>query len=324
MNSFFPYRFVPRGSRIVLYGGGVVGKEYYLQIHETDWCEVIAWIDKSFEAYDVQSPFDYVRNITKYSPDYYVIAEKNIEKVNQIRAELIGEQGIDGKKIVWSRCYSDLGEGYFPGNRVQYLKDLEFYMNLLDDYLEADDFFATNKYYQSYAPLGIKGARDNGERLLLYNTASFLNKESDVLDIGCNSGFFALTLAPYVKRIYGVDISENFINIANKVKEYMGIENAYFHMKDVFKEGVKGRYDGIFMLSLPSDIGVYEKAGIIADSLKKGGYLFLESHYMDSNSEAYLYDKLVKTYREKGINKVCLHRNSFLDNRDITVLQKTE
>ena len=221
MNSFFPYRKVAKDSKIVLYGGGAVGKEYYLQIHETKWCEVIAWVDKAFDAYEVKKPFDYVRNLCNYFPDYYVIAEKNHESALKKKEELINEFGIDEKKIVWSRCYSNFGEGYFPGNRVQYLKDLPFYMSLLDDYLDADDFFATTKYYQSYAPLGLKGGRDNGERLLLYDVATFLGKDSDVLDIGCNSGFFSLTLAPYVKSIHGVDIADSFIHIANKVKDYM-------------------------------------------------------------------------------------------------------
>ena len=324
MNSFFPYRFVKKDSNIVLVGGGAVGKEFFIQVHETNWCEVIAWVDKAFDAYELERPFDYFRNVNNYSPDYFVIAEKDISKSAELKEELVSQYGIDEEKIVWSRCYYNLGEGFFPGDRVHYFKDLPFFMELLDDYLDLDDFFANNKYYQSYAPLGLKGARVNGERVLLYDIPNLLNKNSNVLDIGCNSGFLSLTVAPLVKSIIGVDIDERFISIANKVKNYMKIENAQFKKVDVFSEGLSEKYDAIFMLSLPSNIGVYEKADMIVDSLNPGGYLFLESHYMDSNSEAYLYDKLINTYRDKGLNEVVLHRNAYFDNRDITVLRKID
>lgn len=69
-NYLFPFDKVPAKSRIVLYGAGRVGTTYYSQIQRIDYCDVVAWADKNYEAYDsdkVTSPdsifqcrFDYI------------------------------------------------------------------------------------------------------------------------------------------------------------------------------------------------------------------------------------------------------------------------
>ncbi|GAB7140884.1 hypothetical protein RsTz2092_08390 [Deferribacterales bacterium RsTz2092] len=42
------------------------------------------------------------------------------------------------------------------------------------------------------------------------------SKEDVLLDIGCSYGQITATLAPHVKRAYGVDVSGTNINIAKK------------------------------------------------------------------------------------------------------------
>lgn len=42
----FPFDKVPKGSSIILYGAGYVGKTYYHQIERTNYCKVVAWVDR--------------------------------------------------------------------------------------------------------------------------------------------------------------------------------------------------------------------------------------------------------------------------------------
>ncbi len=41
----------------MLYGGGKVGQEFYLQLRQTKYCVVIAWVDQTFDSYEVNKPF---------------------------------------------------------------------------------------------------------------------------------------------------------------------------------------------------------------------------------------------------------------------------
>lgn len=47
----FPFAKVPYGSRIILYGAGDVGTQYYRQIMETNYCDVVAWVDNNASEY---------------------------------------------------------------------------------------------------------------------------------------------------------------------------------------------------------------------------------------------------------------------------------
>lgn len=42
MTNMFPFDKVPKDSKIILYGAGMVGKEFYLQIWQTKYCDVVA------------------------------------------------------------------------------------------------------------------------------------------------------------------------------------------------------------------------------------------------------------------------------------------
>ena len=103
MNSFlFPYDKVKQGSGIVLYGMGKVGKAFYQQIVQTQYCGIIAWADQK----PVQIP-EIVENvpgilpdeIKEYCFDYLVIAIQNRITACEI-AETLSFAGIDRKKVI--------------------------------------------------------------------------------------------------------------------------------------------------------------------------------------------------------------------------------
>lgn len=47
----FPFSKIPYGSKIVLYGAGDIGTQYYRQIMELNYFDVIAWVDENAEKY---------------------------------------------------------------------------------------------------------------------------------------------------------------------------------------------------------------------------------------------------------------------------------
>ena len=52
-----------------------------------------------------------------------------------------------------------------------------------------------------------------------------LNEDSVVMDLGCGSGQLSLRIAPYVKKVIAVDISQNMINLLVKNAEANKITN---------------------------------------------------------------------------------------------------
>lgn len=95
----FPYEMVERGSKIILYGAGKVGKAYWKQLKVNHFCSVIAWADKDKGGFgNIIVP----RQILKYEFSKVVIAIEKKEVADEIAIEL-NLLGVDNKKIVWGQ-----------------------------------------------------------------------------------------------------------------------------------------------------------------------------------------------------------------------------
>ena len=85
----FPYQDVAKGSKVILYGAGRVGSDYYTQLIKTEYCEVVAWVDKAYEKFmnnkNVIQPPDII-NTLEY--DYIIIAIKDIAVRNIVKRYL--------------------------------------------------------------------------------------------------------------------------------------------------------------------------------------------------------------------------------------------
>lgn len=97
----FPYEKIPVNSKVVLYGAGMVGKSYFRQIRENQFCNIILWTDKSYETisnskYRVVSP-DNIRNLDF---EYILIATLEYEAAKDISKYLIETYQILEEKIV--------------------------------------------------------------------------------------------------------------------------------------------------------------------------------------------------------------------------------
>ncbi|MDE7131974.1 MAG: glycosyltransferase [Lachnospiraceae bacterium] len=100
---FFRYPCIDEllGKRIVIYGAGNVGKDYYAQLRQYRQCEVVAWADTHYYKYNYRySPVISKEEVKKFDFDILVIAVAHKELAETIREQLI-EEGIDGAKIIW-------------------------------------------------------------------------------------------------------------------------------------------------------------------------------------------------------------------------------
>lgn len=95
----FPFEYVEKKSKVIIYGLGSYGKSYIEQVQATNWCEIIGVsdVDGSREVRDY--PFFEIEKLHELNADYIVIAIAAIGVVNQIYRQLIGF-GFSDSKII--------------------------------------------------------------------------------------------------------------------------------------------------------------------------------------------------------------------------------
>lgn len=92
-----------KGKKIVLYGAGKIGQNYYTQICRYDEIKIVAWADKNYSKYHL----DYKEVIDKslildYDFDLLIIALLDDSVAMAAKEELMGT-GIPENKIIWKR-----------------------------------------------------------------------------------------------------------------------------------------------------------------------------------------------------------------------------
>lgn len=98
----FPFEKIEKGSNILLYGIGTVGRYFYNQITSMDYCKIVAVVDQNADKlgvfrYNLINP----EEINKYNYDYIVISIDSAEAGRQIKNELISRYNIPETKIVF-------------------------------------------------------------------------------------------------------------------------------------------------------------------------------------------------------------------------------
>ncbi len=105
--NVFPFEQVQKGSSIVLYAAGNIGRRYQSQIQRTGYCSLVAWVDKNWQVEElrkrgVESP-DIITSITF---DYVVVAIEKMEIAKQVRNELT-DKGVQYSKIIIKELDTD-------------------------------------------------------------------------------------------------------------------------------------------------------------------------------------------------------------------------
>lgn len=89
------------GKKIILYGAGKVGKDYYIQLTAIPSITVVSWVDKYlFKTRYNDRKIDMVEHILEVKYDAILIAVENCQLAEEIRTNL-KKMGIQNKKIIW-------------------------------------------------------------------------------------------------------------------------------------------------------------------------------------------------------------------------------
>ena len=99
---WFPQGELGIGSKLIIYGAGVVGKSYYKKIKMEKLYEVVCWVDKKYLYYqkrgmDVYTP----EKVVEREYDYILLALKNVELAKHVKNELIEKYHVEENKILW-------------------------------------------------------------------------------------------------------------------------------------------------------------------------------------------------------------------------------
>lgn len=100
----FPYGKVLYGSKIAIYGAGMVGRAFYNLMRFSHYAEVALWVDRNYEkisAYiPVVSPSVLLQQKETYQ--YLIVAIDKKEIADGIIKELLAQEPMLKEKIVWS------------------------------------------------------------------------------------------------------------------------------------------------------------------------------------------------------------------------------
>lgn len=98
----FPFEYVNKQAKLILYGAGNVGQSYYNQIKDSSYCQLLLWVDREYEKYtSLGLPVHGLEEIKNIDADIIVIAIQNSYLADEIKNQLMNE-GIDKSKLLWS------------------------------------------------------------------------------------------------------------------------------------------------------------------------------------------------------------------------------
>ena len=145
------------------------------------------------------------------------------------------------------------------------------------------EIFWDNEFYQSYPPLWFQWERDTLLRFKNYTIEKYINKNTIILDIWWNVGFFSLYVSKYVKYIDVIEYNQNLVDIGNVLKDYEKIENISITQKDFNEFTPTKKYDIIFSFAVHKWIWMPFKEYIkkLESFLNTNWYVFLESQNLD-------------------------------------------
>lgn len=115
----FPFDLIDKKSSIVLYGGGMVGQQYFLQVRATNYCNIRLWADRDYmRLRKIGIPVAAVDKINEVGSecDYFVIAIVNREIAARVMEMLTGEYHVDRGKIIY--CLNSVMNISLYDNRI--------------------------------------------------------------------------------------------------------------------------------------------------------------------------------------------------------------
>ena len=99
----FPFDLVQKRCCIAIYGGGMLGQQYFQQIRATNYCDIKCWVDRDYKKLrQIGIPVEETGKIKDYDFDYVVVAIVRSEIAAEIINMLVSEYAIEREKIIYS------------------------------------------------------------------------------------------------------------------------------------------------------------------------------------------------------------------------------
>jgi len=122
-------------------------------------------------------------------------------------------------------------------------------------------------------------------KMTLDTSIKFCNENMNILDMGCGTGLFTLSLAKHVKHVKAIDYSQKMLNIAKSKGKAANISNIDWCCEDICKSKSGKTYDMItafnVIMYLPN---IEESLRKIYDHLDDSGYFLLVSDCLGEKS----------------------------------------
>lgn len=98
----FPFDEIKSGRKIALYAAGNVGIAYYEQLYDNPEYELVLWVDKNWQKYEMvgEMAIQPVEKILCYDFDYIVVALEEREAAKSV-IELLIKMKVESHKIIW-------------------------------------------------------------------------------------------------------------------------------------------------------------------------------------------------------------------------------
>ncbi len=97
----FPFKEIPKEASVILYGAGYVGQIFRYQVSQSDYCTIVAWIDKGYQREELkQMGVVGIDALYAQQYDYVVLAVSNVEVAAEITNQLIS-YGVSREKIIF-------------------------------------------------------------------------------------------------------------------------------------------------------------------------------------------------------------------------------
>ncbi len=137
---------------------------------------------------------------------------------------------------------------------------------------------AFNEYQSLESVASAPGAPNRcvPERIKELALLEHLTKDSSVLDIGCNRGYFGICLSPHIRDYTGIEHSSEVRHGIDEAAA-RGLKNLNF-VEAPFGRDVPGKYDMILLLAIILYIDTENFAEWLEDHLNPGGVVIIEGH----------------------------------------------
>ena len=168
--------------------------------------------------------------------------------------------------------------------------------------------FGRGTFYQSCPELKIKGQRSTAKRFDTYKLDKIVNNKSKVLDIGCNCGFFSLTIARKSKIVHSIEPNKTLIKVANITKKHLQIKNCFFFNDTFDAYKTNNKFNLIFSFAVHKwvQVSFYEYVKRLSYMLEKNGIIIFESHSLKSIDRFFLLR--IKVFKNLGFEMQYLNK----------------